>query len=660
MTLGALASIAGMRVLPALVFMTTLAACGGDSTPSITNYPPGSIQIYGPNGSPTQTVGVSFIAAQGSSTPDEQFVNFFKTPDVYVTASHTGEMFRYVLSDSGLAITPATAPMDAGTYTGTIMLNGCSLPSGWPCNPIAGSPKSINITYTVHGVSVTPSQLTFSSSGSNPPGQTATLAVTSGAPSYTWQISYSPSVAGWLQITPSGGTADLSGGPQSVVFTAAAAGMPAGVYSAVVTFSTASSFSTRMTVTLLVGDPSVNFVAPYVVPAGATGEVIIRGRGFSALSTGALSVQFNSTPAVSATVVSDTEIRATYPSLAAGSYSISVSSGATPMPSRAALKLVVVDPPAFPLTTIHRPTSAGSPDNLIYDAERRALLFTDTANSRILRYALDGSPDASVDTGYPVGYIALSPDGTELIQTRPGQLRRFDPVTLAQLPSANIPIAPSSRGLAFANDGGLIGSCSAHNIGNLCRYDLLTQAATPISFPFHLWYRDTSASADGRTLVLRYFNDGADDTRLYTYDASTGVVTPRPGTGPSAVRPFSVSRNGSRIVLADILRMQRNAFTQLNLPWTQTTVYDAQFNAVGTLPNDVNPVVLSPDGNFAYGYSSADGRVRKFSIGAPGVTELGSSTVAPADTWMFEMTISPDGGSLFLAGATSVVIAPAP
>jgi hypothetical protein len=98
----------------------------------------------------------------------------------------------------------------------------------------------------------------------------------------------------------------------------------------------------------------------------------------------------------------------------------------------------------------------------------------------------------------------------------------------------------------------------------------------------------------------------------------------------------------------------------VNTPWGQTTVYDAQFNALGTLPDDVNPVVLSPDGNYAYGYSSADGRVRKFSIGAGSVAEIGGSTVAPATTEMSKMTISPDGGTLFLAGASMVVIAPAP
>jgi hypothetical protein len=54
--------------------------------------------------------------------------------------------------------------------------------------------------------------------------------------------------------------------------------------------------------------------------------------------------------------------------------------------------------------------------------------------------------------------------------------------------------------------------------------------------------------------------------------------------------------------------------------------------------------------------------VRKFSVSAPGgLTEVGTaSVVAPAQTSMSEMAISPDGGTLFLVGTTSVVIAPAP
>jgi hypothetical protein len=140
------------------------------------------------------------------------------------------------------------------------------------------------------------------------------------------------------------------------------------------------------------------------------------------------------------------------------------------------------------------------------------------------------------------------------------------------------------------------------------------------------------------------------DVRVYTYDASTGVLNPRPATTPY-FRSLSVSRNHSRTILAHAVS---------GMP-SQTTVYDAAFNVVGTLPSYVL-YVLSPDGKFAYGYFTQEGRVRKFDVTTPGsVTEVGSgSVVAPANTGMSEMTISPDGGTLFLVGTTSVVIAPAP
>src|SRR5437016_72147 len=67
-------------------------------------------------------------------------------------------------------------------------------------------------------LSVTPAQLTFSSTAANPEMQTATLAVTGGSPSYAWQISYSPSWTDWLRVRPSSGTPDLSRGEQTLMF----------------------------------------------------------------------------------------------------------------------------------------------------------------------------------------------------------------------------------------------------------------------------------------------------------------------------------------------------------------------------------------------------------------------------------------------------------
>ena len=60
-----------------------------------------------------------------------------------------------------------------------------------------------------------------------------------------------------LQVRPSSGTPDLSQSSQTLEFNANTAGLPAGVYSATVTFGAEPGFSAPMTVTLSVGDPSV-------------------------------------------------------------------------------------------------------------------------------------------------------------------------------------------------------------------------------------------------------------------------------------------------------------------------------------------------------------------------------------------------------------------
>ena len=643
-----------MRILPALlIVVAALVGCGGgkgDGDRSSASVQSNVLSVSAP-------WCCTFSTSQYGWTPQGESVDVW-TSTGYIRTSQTGPMFSHKFTAANawggkITIDPAM-PMEVGIYTGTITVSACSNETGSPCHHVPGSPKTIHVTYTVDGLSVTPAQLTFSSAG--PATQTATIAsiYTPRAPygAYTWQTIYSPSVSNWLQVRPSSGTPDLAGGPQTLEFTANAAGLPVGVYSATVTFNIRNSyaiFNAPLTVTMLVGDPSANFVAPYVVQAGVAGNVIVRGRGFSSLNPDGLSVQFSSSAAITAAIVSDTEIRATYPPLTAGSYSISVSSGATSVPSRAGLKLVAVDPPTFPLHTIARPASAGRPEHLIYDAERQALLFTDPTNNRILRYALADDGSATADTTSRVGAIALSPDGTQLIRVGPDVgLFHLDPVTL---------VADTTRpqgafgAFAFANDGGAVSGCFWSTGMMLCRYDMSAQAFTPLSSQWSMPGRPIFASADGGTLLLPYAGNYALDSRVYVYDANTGALTPRPVT-TTGFRALSMSRDASRVIIADMPAMSI----------VQATVYDAAFNVLGTLPNDSLPFVLSPDGNLAYAYSGADGRVRKFDVSTPGaVSEVGSgSTVAPANTEMSEMTISPDGGTLFFAGQTSVVIAPAP
>src|SRR5438067_6281268 len=307
-----------------LVAIAILVGCGGSggngSSNSASSVAPDLLTL-------SSTQAVSFDEVQGWGAPQSQVIDVRAT-EGHITISQSGPMFTtsFTATDasSGRLTIRGAAPTDVGTYSGTVTVSACSNASG-PCEHVRGSPKTITVVYNVYGLSVTPRQLTFSSTGTNPKMQTAILMGTTGLLPYTWDVIYSPSLSDWLHINPRGDKFDLFSPTQVMAFNVNAASLPPGVHSAVVTFKTTPSnstpsFSAQVTVTLFVGDPTVNFVAPYVVPAGSSDNVIIRGRGFSALSPDSLSVQFSSTPALRAAVVSDTEIRAIYAPLAAGSY----------------------------------------------------------------------------------------------------------------------------------------------------------------------------------------------------------------------------------------------------------------------------------------------------------------------------------------------------
>ena len=120
----------------------------------------------------------------------------------------------------------------------------------------------------------------------------------------------------------------------------------------------------------------------------------------------------------------------------------------------------------------------------------------------------------------------------------------------------------------------------------------------------------------------------------------------------------SVSRDGSRMILVS---------SPLSASQT-TTVYNytggagGTLTVHGTLPAGLSAFVISPDGATAYAYFAAGGgTVRKYDLTNPGAfPQTGSVPAASPGTFFNAMTISPDGGWLFLAGNERVVILPAP
>jgi hypothetical protein len=205
-------------------------------------------------------------------------------------------------------------------------------------------------------------------------------------------------------------------------------------------------------------------VTPRVVAANTTGTVVLRGAGF----TGATSVSFGSAAATSITVVSDSEIDASYPALAAGTYPVSVDSGSI----SDSASLVAVSPPAFTQTFIQYPLGVGGPVpmEIEYDAQRTALYVlmpgTGASNPTLLRYAFDGSAWGSPTqiSMANLQQVHLSSDGTHLLALASADVDHvsmveLDPVTLAQT-GVNTVSSPNpgdtACGFALANDGNAI------------------------------------------------------------------------------------------------------------------------------------------------------------------------------------------------------------
>ena len=428
---------------------------------------------------------------------------------------------------------------------------------------------------------------------------------------------------------------------------------------------TVGTGSATVLVSLAVNALGANFVAPYVATTNVAGDAIIRGYGFSGL-TGP-QVLFDATPATAVTAVSDTEIRATYPALAAGTYPIAVKDGTQTLASRA--QLVVVDPPVFPAVAIVRPSPMSFATSLIYDAERKAAYLIDSDNDRVERYRYNGvSWDATSLPG-PGGIIsgnrrlALAPDGTEILKTNFNSISRINPATLALISEVDavpfLGLGGASLGLiASANDGGAIGGASSPNSGiSLYRYDMLTHEFAALSTQFDMVNRLMVGSGDGSRLILPSFEYLLPSSAkpVFTFNASDGTLAAS-SLNAINIGQASQSRVASRAILTTA------AFTGSQA----TTVYDSSFAVLGTLPATLTSVVISPDGATAYAFfSGAPGTVRKFDLNSPnggGFTEIGSGTSVPDSpgTNYVEMAISPDGGSLFLAGNQKVIVMPAP
>ena len=192
-----------------VAFTMLLAACGGGGGGS-----------SGPSLS-VSTTNVTFTAIQNGATPATQNVGVsISGGTVYVGTAQNGSAFTHSFTITGattgnIAVTPAAPTMTAGTYTGTITVRGC-LASDCSTGDAAGSPKTINVSYTVQpqtGLAASPQSLSFAQlqGGPAPTAQPVGISELSGG-TYAWNATIIYQIgSGWLNINgaPSASGASL-------------------------------------------------------------------------------------------------------------------------------------------------------------------------------------------------------------------------------------------------------------------------------------------------------------------------------------------------------------------------------------------------------------------------------------------------------------------
>lgn len=456
-------------------------------------------------------------------------------------------------------------------------------------------------------------------------------------------------------------------------------------------------------VTYTIGQPTIaDAVMPHVISAAAPGQVVIRGHGFSNVSN----VSFGAMPATSFTIVTDSEIHASYPALTAGAYPVSLSGGPTFSGT-----VVAVAPIAFASQLIPFPEQNGGLRKLVYDAERQALYvgvdFPTSTNNKLwrFRYVQGAWTAPDIITVPNLRDLTLNQDGTRLLVLTSDSVLEFDssnPTTgpletnaaPAEMLSQSIPLTDESflsdtkfsvalTSIALANDGTAIVTVSYSDLlqehgAYLYFYSTTTGTFTPIQ-PFESFGTSTAttstsggstnqdslplaaASADGSRVFIVA---SSSKQPILQFNASTSTPS-RLSTSALQYwgRPPAIDSAADRIII-----YPNPGFL------APTNVYDANFGVLGQLTLDSIPasLVMNPKGTRAYGLFDTpypnNVTLETFDLTAAATggnyPPSGSNTLiaSPSADFNFNVlgTITPDGGTLFFASDNEILVVPAP
>lgn len=398
--------------------------------------------------------------------------------------------------------------------------------------------------------------------------------------------------------------------------------------------------------------PVVNFVAPYVGVAGVSTTATIRGVGF--LGFAIRGVNFGATASTATTVISDSELVATFPALAAGSYPVQldIPTHQGPVPTNATM--LVAAAPNYAAQALAYPRAVTSVRSLIYDAERSALLVgTDDGGGAIFRYPYAAGAWGTAASVFVAQLqdMSLSVNGAQLLAATRAGITPVDPIALTLGTAVAAPALSTDsfvKNLAITNTNTAIVTTGIAKSETTKVYAFDVPTATFIESGTLLNNATPGVPRNGN-IVMLITGDPSLTTApaMFAYSASTNTI------GATVV---ALNQNGIAPVLdRDGTRLALNGLN----------VYGGDFSFLGTLPATTLAVAFKPDGTRIYTYDTAAGGVRIFdtSVTKSGeaLPQIGTAVALAADPGAgVKMTISPDGGTLFLAGTNQIVIQPTP
>jgi len=411
-------------------------------------------------------------------------------------------------------------------------------------------------------------------------------------------------------------------------------------------------------------------VMPHVVTSGTAGEVVIRGHALSGVSA----VSFGSTAATAVTVLSDTEVHASYPAtLSPGTLSVTLNGGSIASPG----SIAAVARQPYSGQMLAYPQAPQGILGALYDAERSALFvaasFAQSANNRLWHYTYSGGTwSAASETPIPgLQGIQFSNDGSRLIALTGYSLYMLDPASGGFPPSSTVPGPFPQSGsvgskylytFALANDGnGIVTVAGVGTTGPMSPYLYApTAPGSFIALPTGLLL---NTSYIGGTPMLASSADGS-----LLLAAQTGVSPPQPvlqyNPATTLVSATSVSINQ---VPGEPPVMDAGAAKRVVYDGRVNSVYDSNYRLLGNIPGVVRVLSINRQGTRVYALTQ-DSTLHTYDLTATTVNgnypEIGSGSAqtvpASNSSIILRLEITPDGGTLFLAGDTGVAVIPAP